>query len=62
MKAHELAKELLKNPNYEVKISVDVSNNDDDFNNRAFGEKIHEVMRHNFDNELIIISTGKTNF
>lgn len=59
MKAKDLAEELLKNPEYDVTISVDISKTDADA--RAYGEEIHEVMVENNDKSITIITSGYVN-
>jgi len=62
MKASELARLLLLNPDYDVSISIDVSINDEDRENRAFSESLEEVMVQNSVKEIVLVCTGYTNF
>ena len=44
MKARDLAKELMRFPNADVMISVDVSTDESNFDDRAFAEEIECVQ------------------
>lgn len=62
MKAKDLAEQLLKNPEFEVTVSVDISKGEDDYDHRAFGEEILEVMVEKSCKQITILTVGETNF
>ena len=62
MKAKDLIKELEKNPEWEVTVSVDISTNEDENDRRAFGEQIIEVINENSSNQFTICFDGYDNY
>jgi hypothetical protein len=62
MKAKDLIKELEKNPDWEVTVSVDISKNEDENDRRAFGEQIIEVINENSSNQFTICFDGYDNY
>lgn len=44
MKAHELARKLLRTPNADVMLSIDISTGEDNFDDRAFAEEIEDIQ------------------
>lgn len=58
MNARELAEELMRHPDKDVTVSVDISKDENDWERRAFGE-IVEVMNDPY--SLVLICIGKTN-
>jgi hypothetical protein len=62
MKAKDLIKELEKNPDWEVTVSVDISKNEDENDRRAFGDEIIEVVNENSSNQFTICFTGYDNY
>lgn len=60
MKAHELAKKLLKSENFEVNASIDISTGDVDFDRRIFTESCVGVNNYEGDyKEIIILFNSK---
>lgn len=59
MKAKEIAEKLLKNPELEVRCSVDISTGQEDFGRRVFGEEAVEVVIE--EHEIMICFTGELN-
>ncbi len=62
MKAKELAEVLLKNPDWKVSLSADVSTCDDDSGNRVHGDEIYEIIHLKNSNEFIICFDGVPNY
>ena len=55
MKAHELAKELLKAENFEVTASIDISTNDGDNDRRIFTNECFGINNLKGDGNVITI-------
>ena len=55
MKAHELAKELLKAEDFEVTASIDISNNDSDNDRRIFTDNCFGINNLKGDGNVITI-------
>ncbi len=61
MKAKDLIKILEKYPEFEISVSVDVSTNDEDFDKRAFGDNILEIIHNNSNKSLTLCLDGYLN-
>jgi hypothetical protein len=55
MKAHELAKELLKAEDFEVTASIDISTNDEDNDRRIFTDNCFGINNLKGDSNVITI-------
>jgi len=62
MKASELIKELEKNPDWDIIVSMDVSKNEDDSDRRIFGDKVIEVINERNRKEYVICLEGHDNY
>ena len=62
MKAKDLIKLLSEYPEYEVKLSVDVSTGEEDYDRRAFGTEITEVVQNHSRGEFDILAIGELNY
>ena len=62
MKAKDLIKELEKNPEWDVTVSVDISTGQEDSDRRAFGEDVIEVINENSCGQYTICLDGYDNY
>lgn len=62
MLAKDLAATLLKNPEYEVTFSVDVSTCEGDAGVRAFGEGVHDIISDPQRKQFTVCSEGVLNY
>ena len=62
MKAKDLIKELEKHPDWDVDFSIDISKEDIDYDRRAFGEDVIEIINSNSRKEFSVCIIGQLNY